>query len=166
MNPHARAKPLAPSGRTRSAILCLVTLSAFALISCSRKGSVPEGQTSTQSTTTETHAVHVQRIDLGRGLTSDRRVITTDQPFTPGDTVYAAVVLAAPVPPAQVTARWTSADGQVVFESTLPVTPGETEAVLQFKMARPAGIPPGTYKVEILVDGQVISSKEFTVTTA
>jgi len=142
----------------------LIALSALTVTSCSRKESVPQSQTSTQSTTTETHTVHVKSIDLGRGLTSDRRVITTDQPFSPGDTVYAAVVLAPPVPPSLVTARWTSADGQVVYESTLPATPGETEAVMQFKMAKPAGIPPGTYKVEILADGQVVSSKEFTVT--
>jgi len=145
-------------------IALFIALLSLALLSCSRKESVPESQTTAQSTTTETQKVHVRSIDLGRGLTSDRRVITTDQPFTPGDTIYAAVVLAPPVPPSQVTARWSSADGQVVFESTLPVTPGETEAVMQFKMVKPAGIPPGAYKVEILVDGQVVSSKEFTVT--
>jgi len=145
-------------------IALFIALLSLALLSCSRKESVPESQTTAQSTTTETHKVHVRSIDLGRGLTSDRRVITTDQPFTPGDTIYAAVVLAPPVPPSQVTARWSSADGQVVYESTLPATPGETEAVMQFKMVKPAGIPPGTYKVEILVDGQVVSSKEFTVT--
>ena len=135
----------------------------FALPSCSRKESVPGSQTTTQ-TTTETHTVHVQSIDLGRGLTSDRRVITTDQSFTPGDTVYAAVVLAPPVPSSQITARWVASDGTVVYESTLPVTPGETEAVMQFKMAKPAGIPPGDYRVEVLADSQVVMSKEFKVT--
>ena len=140
---------------------------AIALISCARKESVPESQTSTQSSTTETKThstVHVNRINLGRGLTSDRRVITTDQAFTPGDTVYASVVLAPPVSGSRVTARWTSSDGQVVFESTQDVAPSETEAVLQFQMVKPAGLAPGGYKLEILVDGQVVSSKEFTVT--
>ena len=153
-------RPLKHASRPIALFTALLSL---AMVSCSKKESVPESQTTTQ-TTTETHTVRVSSIDLGRGLTSDRRVITTDQSFTPGDTVYAAVVLAPPVPPSQVTARWVSSDGTVVYESTLPVTPGETEAVMQFKMVKPAGIPPGSYKVEILADGQVVSSKEFTVT--
>jgi hypothetical protein len=142
--------------------LFLIALAAAALASCTRKvETVPESQT---STTTETHTVVVKSIDLGRGLTSDRRVITTDQAFTPGDSVYASVVLTPPVPATHATARWTSSDGQVVYESTQDVTPSETEAVTQFVMAKPAGLAPGTYKLEILVDGQVVSSKDFTVT--
>ena len=141
--------------------LFLIALAAAALASCTRKvETVPESSTST----TETHTVVVKSIDLGRGLTSDRRVITTDQAFTPGDSVYASVVLTGPVPATHATARWTASDGQVVFESTQDVTPSETEAVTQFVMAKPAGLAPGTYKLEILVDGQVVSSKDFTVT--
>jgi hypothetical protein len=154
--------------RFRFSALLPVALAVFAiaLISCTRKESVPDSQTSTQSSTTETHTqkIHVNRIDLGRGLTSDRRVITTDQAFTPGDTVYASVVLAPPVSGSQVTARWTSSDGQVVFESTQNVAPSETETVMQFQMVKPAGLAPGAYKLEILVDGQVVISKDFTVT--
>ena len=63
----------------------------------------------------------------------------------------------------QVTARWTSSDGQVVYEATQEAMPSETEAVMQFQMVKPAGLAPGSYKVEILVDGQVVSTKEFTV---
>jgi hypothetical protein len=152
--------------RSRRSALIPVALAvlAIALISCTRKESVPESQTSTESTTTVTHTVHVNRIDLGRVLTSDRRVITTDQSFTPGDTVYASVILAPPVSGSQVTARWTSSDGQVVFESTQDVAPSETEAVMQFQMVKPAGLAPGSYKLEVLVDGQVVSTKDFNVT--
>jgi len=145
----------------------VLTFLTVALISCARKESVPESQTSTQSSTTQTqthsHTIRVNRINLGRGLTSDRRVITTDQAFTPGDTVYASVVLAPPVSGSEVTARWTSSDGQVVFESTQNVPQSESETVMQFQMVKPAGLAPGGYKLEILVDGQVVSSKEFTV---
>ncbi|HMI30774.1 MAG TPA: hypothetical protein VK527_03475 [Candidatus Limnocylindrales bacterium] len=149
--------------RSRFSALIPVALAilALALISCTKKESVP--QTTSESSTTVTHTVHVNRIDLGRGLTSDRRVITTDQSFTPGDTVYASVVLAPPVAASQVTARWTSSDGQVVYEATQEAMPSETEAVMQFQMVKPAGLALGGYKVEILVDGQVVSTKEFTV---
>ncbi len=144
-------------------VLALTALCAITLISCSRKEGAPEGRTTTKSTTTEARAVRVGSIDFGRGLTSDRRVITTDQPFTPGDTVYAAVVWTPPVPAAQVTARWTSADGVVIYESTQALTPSEAETVTLFAMAKRAGIPPGTYKLDLLVDGQAVSGKDFTV---
>ena len=154
-----------PSLIRRTLPLLLVVMIASAVTSCSRKEeSVPESQTSTPSTTTVTHTVQVKSIDLGRALTSDRRVITTDRSFTPGDTIFASVVVTPPVPASEVTARWTASnDGVVVYESTEALTPGETEAVMQFKMVKPAGIPPGTYKLNILVDGRTVSSKGFTV---
>jgi hypothetical protein len=31
-------------------------------------------------------------------------------------------------------------------------------------MVKPAGLPPGAYKLEVLVDGQVVNSKDFTIT--
>jgi hypothetical protein len=124
--------------------MLLVAVGAFSLISCSRKEPAPESQSTTQSTTTVTRTVRVKSIDLGRGLSSDRRVITTDRPFTPGDTVYAAVVLTPPVPATEVTARWVSADGTVLYKSSQTLTPSEAEGVAQFQMAKPAGSPPGT----------------------
>ena len=137
----------------------LAVVLTFAVVSCTSKQ--PETQTAT--TTTETHTVHVNRIDLGRSLTSDRRVVTTDTPFTKTDTVYAAVVLDAPVPSSQVTARWTSADGAVMAETTQTLTASDAEGVTQFQFAPPEGLPPGTYKLDLLVDGQVVSTKDFTV---
>jgi len=144
-------------------VLFLVALCALPLISCSRKEPAPESRTTRQTTPAETRTVRVESIDLGRRLSSDRRVITTDQAFTPGDTVYAAVVLAPPVPAAEVTARWVSADGTVVYESSRTLTPSEIEAAAPFQMAKPAGIPPGAYKLEIVVEGAVVRTKSFTV---
>ena len=148
--------------RSTLSISFVLAFLAIALISCSKKS--PETQTTTQSTTAATHGVRVSRIDLGRELTSDRRVVSWNNSFTPGDTVFAAVVLTGPAPPTQVTARWTSADGQVVGETTETVTVGEGETATMFHLVKPAGLPPGSYKVEILVNGQVVSSKDFTIT--
>lgn len=136
----------------------LLALLAFALVSCAKK--TPE----TTTTTTETSKVEVSRIDLGKGMTSDRRVITTDQSFYSADTVFAAVVFATPAPATAVTARWTSPDGQVVGETTEIITPTPNgEAVTQFQLVKPAGLAPGAYKVEILSDGVVVGTKDFTV---
>jgi len=141
--------------------LLVLSLAAMAaLVSCSSKQ--PETQTAT--TMTETHTVHVNRVDLGQNLTADRRVVTTDTPFNATDTVYAAVVFDPPVPTSQVTARWTSSDGGVIGETTQTVPASEAEGVTQFAFAPPAKLPPGTYRLDVLVDGQVQSTKEFTVT--
>jgi len=137
----------------------LLALVAFAAVSCTGK----QPQTQTTTTTTETNTVHVKSLDLGRTLSSDRRVVTTDTPFTPSDTVYASLDLEGPVPASQVTARWVAADGAVVSETTVPVTASDTEGFTQFQFAPPARLVPGTYKMEIVVDGQVVNTKEFTV---
>jgi hypothetical protein len=134
-------------------------LAVFSVVSCTSKQ--PETQTTT--TTTQTSTVHVKSLDLGRTLSSDRRVVTTDTPFAPSDTVYASLDLEGPVPASQVTARWLAADGSVVSETTVPVTASDTEGAAQFQFAPPAGLAPGTYKMEIVVDGQVVNTKEFTV---
>lgn len=147
----------------KPSVLFLAALCALPLISCSRKEPAPESKTTRQPTPAETRTVRVESIDLGRRLSSDRRVITTDQAFTPGDTVYAAVVLAPPVPAAEMTARWVSADGTVVYESSRTLTPSEAESAAPFQMAKPAGIPPGAYKLELLVGGAVVRTKSFTV---
>lgn len=141
----------------------LIAVSAISLVSCSRSKTVPESRTTTDTTTTVTRTVKVSQIDLGRALSSDRRVVTTDQPFTPGDTVYAAVILTGPVPASQVTARWTASDGTVVAEDTQTVAASDAEEVAQFHMVKPAGLPPGNYRVDVLVDGQVVSTKDFTI---
>jgi len=150
-------RPMTPRFLPLSAALLAVF--ALTVVSCTSKQ--PETQTTT--TTTETNTVHVKSLDLGRTLSSDRRVVTTDTPFAPSDTVYGSLDLEGPVPASQVTARWLAADGSVVSETTVPVTASDTEGATQFQFAPPAGLAPGTYKMEIVVDGQVVNTKEFTV---
>ena len=141
-------------------MLPMFAILALVLASCTRQ--TPE--TTTETSTTETHTVQVSRVDLGNSLTSDRRVITTTTTsFAPKDTVYASVVLAAPTPASQLTARWTAPDGAVVSETTQTVSASPEEGVAQFQVATPDGLPPGTYKLEILVDGQVVSTRDFTI---
>ena len=135
----------------------LALLLPLAVASCSKQ---PQSQT---TTTTETSTLHVTGVSLGRTLTSDRRVVTTDGAFSTTDTVYGAVDLAGPAPASQVTARWIGSDGAVVAETTQPVQASDAESVTQFQFAPPAGLGPGTYTMEIVVNGQVVSTKQFTV---
>src|SRR5687767_12088351 len=82
MNFHA--KPGCSSRRTRLSlpVVIAVTLLAIPMISCTKKETIPESQT----TTTTTSTVTVSRVDLGRELAADRRVITWNNTFQPADT--------------------------------------------------------------------------------
>ena len=136
-------------------------LPCFALLSCSKK---QETTTTGESGSTGGAKVHVDQIVLGREMTADRRVITVDKAtFTPGDTVFASVNLAAPTPAVQLVGRWKASDGTVVDETTEVVLPSNEPTAVTFHMVKPAGLPPGTYTLEVLQDGEVVGTKEVTI---
>src|SRR5438876_12142909 len=104
-----------PPPRVHLAIAAALLLATAGLLSCSR---------SRETTTTEsggvaqqhgaggsrgsanTAGIRIARIVLGREMTADRRVIATGkESFTRGDTLFASVVLVAPVPAPQPASR-------------------------------------------------------------
>ena len=82
--------------------------------------------------------------------------------FGTRDTIYASVQHSGQPASATLAARWVFQDGQVVdstARSITPTGPGATE----FHIAKASPWPAGTYRVEILVDGQVSQTRQFTV---
>jgi hypothetical protein len=137
-------------------------LASFVVLSCSKKQET--ASTTNESGSTGAAKIHVDQIVLGREMTADRRVITVDNTtFTPGDTVFAAVTLAAPTPAVQLVGRWKAPDGTVVYETTEAVLPSDTPTAVTFYMVKPSGLPPGTYTLEVLDNGQVVGTKEVTI---
>jgi hypothetical protein len=59
-------------------------------------------------------------------------------------------------------ARWTFQDGQQVDERTETITPSG-EAYTEFHIAKPSGWPAGKYTLHILLNGQEVQTKDFTV---
>jgi hypothetical protein len=149
------------SPRLAASLLVASVIAALAVVSCSKK---QETTTTGESGTTGAAKIHVDQIVLGREMTADRRVITVDKAtFTPGDTVFAAVNLAAPTPAVQLVGRWKASDGTVVDETTEVVLPSDQPTAVTFHMVKPAGLPPGTYTLEVLDNGQVVGTKEVTI---
>jgi hypothetical protein len=111
-----------------------------------------------------TQAVRVTNVELGTSVGADNRVAadaaTTD--FRPSDTIHAAVTTEGTVSGATLTARWKYQDGQVVDETTQPVS-GAGTAVTQFHISMPGGLPPGNYQVEILLNNNRVESRSFRV---
>ena len=99
-------------------------------------------------------------LDLGNAVGTDNRVTTPGTSFAKGDTIHASVATNGDQA-ATLTARWTYQDGQVVHNEDKSVPAGAQ--VTDFSISKPDGWPAGDYKVEVLIDGNLVQSKDFSV---
>jgi hypothetical protein len=107
-------------------------------------------------------AVRVVDLSLGNALGDDKRVKIPSTTFNKTDTLFASVTTEGAAPSAELTARWTYQDGQVVNETKRSIAPTAV-AVTEFSISKPDGWPAGDYKVEISLDGKPVESKTFKV---
>jgi hypothetical protein len=104
--------------------------------------------------------LHVATLQLGNRLNGDSTVATHTTRFKPDDRIYAAV-LTDDTGSSRIGARWTY-NGQMVSEEERRVSyRGAGATAFEFKSA--SGFPVGDYKVEIIVDGQPVVSRDFRV---
>ena len=140
--------------------------SAFAL--CLMLGVLQAGcsrsdrEVGTTSQTETQQQVQVERVDLGRGIGTDKRVTDPTEEFRPNETIYATVITNGSGQNAELTARWTYQDGQIVEETTQVISPA-TDAASEFHVSKPDGWPAGKYRLEVLVNGTPAATKEFEV---
>lgn len=109
----------------------------------------------------------VTGVDLGNAVGADMRVAAPMGTFAPKDTIYAAVMTATSDPAASVAgklgAKWTHVDSnQVVHEDSKDLT-FAGDGVTDFQISKPDGWPTGKYKVEIMLDGNGVQTREFEV---
>ena len=106
--------------------------------------------------------VSVTSVDLGTAVGADQKVASPTTAFSPKDTIYAAVSTTGAASNATLGAKWTYQDGQTVNDSSQTIAP-TGPAVTTFHISKPDGWPAGNYKVEISLDGNAVSSKDFSV---
>jgi hypothetical protein len=146
-------------------VLGSVLLSAFVLIACGRSDTPPPPPPAAtppvSAPAPAAPAVRISAIELGNALGADGRVTAASQVFAPTDTIYVSVLTEGTAPGAQLSARWTYEDGQVVSEGreTLAANRSTTE----FHIAKPDGWPVGRYQVAIALDGQPAGTRDFEV---
>ena len=109
----------------------------------------------------------VNGVDLGNAVGADMRVTAPMTTFGTTDTIYAAVSTGTSDPAASVAgklgAKWTHVDSnQVVHEESRDIALAG-DGVTDFQISKPDGWPAGKYKVEILLDGAVVQTREFEV---
>jgi curli biogenesis system outer membrane secretion channel CsgG len=102
----------------------------------------------------------VTTIQVGKSLNSDKSVGAISTQFKPTDTIYVAA-LNNDAGAGTLTARWTYA-GRPVSEETKSVS-YQGEAATEFHIQNSGGFPEGDYKVEILLDGQSVGTRDFRV---
>jgi hypothetical protein len=104
--------------------------------------------------------LHLATLQLGRTINGDHTVGIHTTRFKPDENIYAAV-LTDNTGSSTIVARWSYA-GKVVSEMQKKVSykgPGATE----FHFESADGFYDGDYKVEILIDGQPVASRDFRV---
>ena len=104
-------------------------------------------------------AVTVTSLELGNEVGADNRVPAPMGTFATSDTVHASVVTDGSG--GTVSTRWTFEDGQVVHTEDKIVPAGEQ--VTDFMITNPSGWPTGTYTLEVMVDGQMVQTRDFEV---
>jgi hypothetical protein len=143
---------------------------ALLATACNRGEETPAVDTAAPTTAAPTpapaatQALSVTNVTLGKRVDGSAMVAPADTASTFGrrDTIYASVQHTGQPSSATLAARWVFQDGQVVdstARSVTPTGPGATE----FHIAKASPWPAGSYRVEILVDGQVAQTKQFTI---
>lgn len=109
----------------------------------------------------------VTSVDLGNAVGADLRVATPMTTFGRNDTIYAAIATATGDPaasvPGKVSAKWTHVDSnQVVHEESRDLALAG-DGVTSFQISKPDGWPTGKYRLEVMLDGNVVQTREFDV---
>jgi hypothetical protein len=111
-------------------------------------------------------SVSVTGVDLGTAVGADMRVSVPMTEFGAKDTIIAAVSTQTSGPPASVpgtlSAKWSFQDGQVVNNESQPMT-FDGAGVTDFRLSKADGIPAGKYRLDILLDGNLVQTRDFTV---
>lgn len=104
--------------------------------------------------------LEVTTIQLGRRLNSDNSVAEHTTRFRPADTIYVAVLTAGPGS-GTIGVRWLYA-GQLISEPEQTVS-YNSQAATEFHIQNSGGFPPGSYQVEVFLDGKSIDERNFRV---
>lgn len=105
--------------------------------------------------------IHVADVVLGTEIGLDKKVTRPGDVFGPEDTVYVSVVTEGRSSDTLLAARWMR-EGRVLGETTQAIAP-DGSATSEFHVSKPGGFEAGEYEVEILVEGQPVQKRRFTV---
>jgi hypothetical protein len=151
---------------SRALGLAALSVTLLATAACGKKDTAPavDSVATAPAAPAPAPVLTVSSVTLGKRIGADKMVATADTAsvFARRDTIYASVMHEGAPPSATLAARWTFQSGQVVDSTSQtinPTGPGMTE----FHISKATAWPTGNYKVEILLDGASVSTKEFQI---
>ena len=106
--------------------------------------------------------VQFDQAGLGKAIGADKSITEAGQSFAPKDTIYVSVATRGTATSAVLRALWTYQDGQVVSDNSQTIAPTGADKT-EFHISKPDGLPAGSYKVEVFLDGRSVATNGFTV---
>lgn len=103
----------------------------------------------------------VTDVDLGRSIKADLRIGDKTDDFRATDVVYASVGTTGSGA-ATLIARWMFEGNQLVTETSQAVAP-TGPARTEFHLSKPGGLPPGRYRLDVMLNGKPAATKGFEV---
>jgi hypothetical protein len=153
------------TNRTPASLAGALALALLVSAACGKKNE-PATDTAAAggavATATPAANLLVADVTLGKRLGPDKKVSEPTDTFTPRDTIYASVHTTGSASGAQLAARWTFENGQQVDERTETISPSG-DAYTEFHVSKPSGWPAGKYTLHVLLNGQEVQTKDFTV---
>lgn len=147
--------------RTR-AVFATTALLTVGVAACSKKDAAPAADTAATTVTPAATPLRVTDIQLGKGVGSDKRVVTPTTTFGTRDTIYASVTTEGAATDARLTATWMYGD-QGVSEADEMLSPAGGTNVSEFHITKATPWPAGSYKVDIKLNGAVVGTREFRI---
>ena len=144
--------------------LVLAALLLVSTAACGRKDADDEAATTTTSggAVATAENLSVTDVKLGKAIDANKRVTDESDDFKAADVIYASVETKGTASNATITARWTFEDGQLVDSLTQTISP-TTDAVTEFHISKPGGLPKCKYKLTVLLNGAEVETEEFEV---
>jgi hypothetical protein len=104
--------------------------------------------------------LHVTAVQLGKSLNPDNSVGTHTTSFEPRDTVYLSVLTGASGS-GTIETRWYY--GSTKVNEMKKEVSYHGAAATEFRFHNTAGLPPGPYRVEVLLDGKSVDERTFKI---
>lgn len=145
-------------------LLAIALVVAIATVGCKKKEevAVAPAPVDAPAAAPAPAGARVERIAVVKAVNPDDSPGEAATTFGRNDTVYVSMWTASAPVGTEVTARWIGPDGQQVTEDKI-VTDRAGDGYTSFHAANTSGWAPGTYRVEILLNGQPAGSTNFTV---
>lgn len=153
---------------SRVYVLVIAMLAATVFTACGKNedvsSSTAEPQVAIAPSDPADSGVNVTKVTIGHTLDSEKRIVDDNTEFGPSDSVYVSVETSGTgKSEIKVKYKHLKSSKENEIEQTTQKVDTKGPAVSEFQIYHNGGWEPGTYHVEVLLDGKSVSTKQFTV---